>query len=64
MKDYLAGKEIETSIKIVKLCWWRVSSGVPQDSLLAQLISIININDILEGRNSYMNLFECGAKLL
>ncbi len=41
-----------------------VTSGVPQESVLAPIMFVIYMNDMTEGVTSYMNMFADDAKLL
>ena len=64
MKDYLVGREMRTTVRGVNSDWCSITSGVPQGSVLAPIMFMVYINDIVEGVNSYMNLFADDAKLL
>ncbi len=64
MRDYLEEREMRTVIRDTSSNWSKVTSGVPQGSVLAPIMFQVYINDIHEGVTSYMNLFADDAKLL
>ena len=64
MRDYLKDREMRTVIKDNYSSWSKVTSGVPQGSVLAPIMFQIYINDMQEGLTSYINLFADDAKLL
>ena len=64
MRNYLEEREMRTVIRDTSSNWSRVTSGVPQGSVLAPIMFQVYINDIHEGVTSYMNLFADDAKLL
>ena len=64
MEDYLKDREMRTVIRDSYSSWSKVTSGVPQGSVLAPIMFQIYVNDIHEGLSSYINLFADDAKLL
>ena len=64
MEDYLQGREMRTVVRDEKSDWKKVTSGVPQGSVLAPIMFLIYVNDMTEGVSSYMSLFADDAKLL
>ena len=64
MEDFLTNRLMRTSIRNGKSSWRRVTSGVPQGSVLAPIMFAIYINDMIEGVNSYMTLFADDAKIM
>ena len=63
-RDYLKDRETRTVIRDTYSSWGKVSSGVPQGSVLAPIMFQIYVNDIHIGVNSYINLLADDAKLL
>ena len=63
MESYLRGREMRTVVK-TKSEWRTVESEVPQGSVLAPILFLVNNNDMPEGVNSYMSLLADDAKLL
>ena len=55
---------MRTVIRDTKSEWRKVTSGVPQGSVLALLMFLIYVNDLPEGLSSYINLFADDVKLL
>ena len=55
---------MRTVVKDGKSEWREVKSGVPQGSVLAQIMFLIYVNDMIEGISSYISLFADDAKLL
>ena len=64
MTDFLVGREMRTVVRGCKSSWRKVTSGVPQGSVLAPVMFAIYINDMTEGITSYMNLFADDAKIM
>ena len=64
MKDYLGDRQMRTTIRDSNSKWCKVTSGVPQGSVLAPIMFQVYINDMSKGINSYINLFADDAKLM
>ena len=63
MEDYLKAREMRTVIRDTYSNWKRVTSGVPQGSVIAPIMFQIYVNDMQMGVTSYINLFADDAKL-
>ena len=61
---YQTGREMRTVIRDTPSSWSTVTIGVTQGSVLLPIIFQIQISDIQENLNSYINLFADDAKLL
>ena len=55
-------KRDENSSKGWKLKWKEVKSGIPQGSVLASIIFLVDVNDMTEEISSYISLFVNDAK--
>ena len=64
MEDFLVGREMRTVIRDQPSEWSKVTSGVPQGSVLAPAMFAVYINDMVENVSSYVSLFADDAKLL
>ena len=63
MQDYLKDREMRTVIKGATSSRRKVTSGVPQGSVLAPIMFQIYVNDMQYGVTSYMNMFADDTKL-
>ena len=64
MEDYLKDREMRTVIRNKSSPWLKVTSGVPQGSVLGPVMFGVYVNDMVEGIDSYMNLFADDAKVM
>ncbi len=64
MEDYLSGREMRTVLRNKSSSWLKVTSGVPQGSVLGPVMFGIYVNDLVEGIDSHINLFADDAKLM
>ena len=64
MRDFLSSREMRTVIKGKLSGWRKVTSGVPQGSVLAPVMFLIYVNDMVEGVSSYISLFADDAKIM
>ncbi len=64
MGDYLDEREMRTVIRNRNSAWLKVTSGVPQGSVLGPVMFGIYVNDLEDGIDSYINLFADDAKLM
>ena len=64
MQDYLKDREMRTVIREATSSWRKVTSGIPQGSVLAPIMFQIYVNDVQCGMTSNMNLFAGEAKLM
>lgn len=60
MENYLVGTVIRDKILLKK----NVTRRVPQESVLVPIMCLIYINNMLDGLNSYMNMFLDDAKII
>ena len=58
------GREMRTIVKGKKSEWRKVTSGVPQGSVLGPIMFLIYVNDMTVGISSYMNMFADDAKIM
>ena len=63
MGEYLKDREMRTVIRDIHSSWKRVTSGVPQGSVIAPIMFQIYVNDMQNGVTSYINLFADDAKM-
>ena len=64
MKDYLDKREMRTVIRNSSSSWLKVTSGVPQGSVLGPIMFGIYVNDLVDGIDSHINLFAEDAELM
>ncbi len=64
ISDFLRGREMRTVVKDRKSSWREVISGDLQGLVLAPVMFAVYVNDMMEGVNSYLNLFVDDAKLM
>ena len=61
--NWLSGRKQRVAVSGRMSFWKDVSSGVPQGSVLGQLLFIININDLDNGVKSKLSKFADDTKL-
>ena len=64
VRDYLSEREMRTVIKNECSSWMKVTSGVPQGSVLGPIMFVVYVNDLADGIDSHINLFADDAKLM
>ncbi len=64
MEDYLQGREVRKVIRDANSSQQKVTSGVPQGSLLAPIMFQIYVDDMTGHLYSYVNLFADDAKIM
>ncbi len=64
IENYLDERGTRTVIQDQNSSWLKVTSGVPQRSVLGLIMFVIYVNDINEEIDSYMDLFADDAKLM
>ena len=64
MKDYLSEREMRTVVRNSSSSWLKVTSGVPQGSVLGPVMFGIYVNDLPDGIESHINFFADDAKIM
>ena len=64
MRDYLSEREMITVIRNSSSSWLKVTSGVPQGSVLGPVMFGVYVNDLPDGIESHINLFVDDAKIM
>ena len=63
-RNYLEGRRMRTGVRGSFSRWEEVTSGVPQGSVLGPTMFLVYVNDLVEGIDSYMNMFADDAKMM